>query len=256
MNQLIFCIFFIIQVIIESLPISSSGHLKIFQVIFQKYKKITGSLLTTESDYFFHGPTIIILLVFLIRHKAIYYLFDFNYLFLIFLADLITVFFYFLFKFMPSITIPYYSGFLITGLSLASLFFLPAQINNSNLTVIKALLIGVAQGLSLLPGVSRLAITFVCASWLGIGSHNAFVLSCLIQLPLITAGFFKGFLTLFLNNRLSFINLWPAIFIIPIALVISYFVLEIVYKIALNKQFYIFAPYLILPFLLSLLLGL
>jgi undecaprenyl-diphosphatase len=53
--------------------------------------------------------------------------------------------------------------------------------------VVGALLIGVAQGLSVLPGLSRTAGTTVCALWLGVRPDRAFELSFLSSLPALLA---------------------------------------------------------------------
>jgi len=50
-----------------------------------------------------------------------------------------------------------------------------------------ALLIGVAQGLSVLPGLSRSASTTACALWLGVRPDRAFELSFLSSLPALFA---------------------------------------------------------------------
>ncbi|MGC4091675.1 MAG: undecaprenyl-diphosphate phosphatase [Polyangiaceae bacterium] len=50
-----------------------------------------------------------------------------------------------------------------------------------------ALLIGTAQGLAVLPGLSRSAGTIVCALWLGVRPDRAFELSFLASLPALLA---------------------------------------------------------------------
>lgn len=53
--------------------------------------------------------------------------------------------------------------------------------------VLGALLIGVAQGLSILPGLSRSAATIACGLWLGLRQDRAFELSFLVSLPPLLA---------------------------------------------------------------------
>jgi undecaprenyl-diphosphatase len=48
-----------------------------------------------------------------------------------------------------------------------------------------ALLLGVAQGLAVLPGVSRSGSTIALAVWLGVRRERAFTLSMLMSLPAI-----------------------------------------------------------------------
>jgi undecaprenyl-diphosphatase len=48
-----------------------------------------------------------------------------------------------------------------------------------------ALLVGVAQGAAVLPGVSRPAITIASLLWLGVGAERAFELSMLASIPAV-----------------------------------------------------------------------
>src|SRR5262245_2875103 len=52
-------------------------------------------------------------------------------------------------------------------------------------SIVGALLIGVAQGLAVLPGLSRSGSTFALAMWLGVRPERAFELSMLMSLPAV-----------------------------------------------------------------------
>ena len=75
-------------------------------------------------------------------------------------------------------------GFIATALILTStLWARPGNANSPSLAF--ALLIGVAQGLAVAPGLSRSGSTIVAAIWLGVRSERAFELSMLMSLPAV-----------------------------------------------------------------------
>lgn len=75
-------------------------------------------------------------------------------------------------------------GFLITAIVLASTRWVKPG-NEEWPTWVGALLIGIAQGVAVLPGVSRSAGTITMALWLGVRPDRAFELSMLISLPAV-----------------------------------------------------------------------
>jgi undecaprenyl-diphosphatase len=75
-------------------------------------------------------------------------------------------------------------GFILTALLLTStLWARPGNITSP--TLVTALLIGLAQGLAVAPGLSRSGSTIVAALWLGVRSERAFELSMLMSLPAV-----------------------------------------------------------------------
>jgi undecaprenyl pyrophosphate phosphatase UppP len=108
------------------------------------------------------------------------------------LADVATFFFYLLFRFgINTDLFPLGVGFVITSMLLFSLYFCQSK-QYARWHWQAAVVLGVVQGLALLPGISRFAITFVCARWLNFSNKKAGEISFLIQWPLITAGFLQG----------------------------------------------------------------
>jgi undecaprenyl-diphosphatase len=76
-------------------------------------------------------------------------------------------------------------GFIVTALVLTSaLWARPGQSLAPSLP--GALLIGIAQGLAVAPGISRSGCTIVAALWLGVRSERAFELSMLLSIPAVT----------------------------------------------------------------------
>ncbi|MFS8507540.1 MAG: hypothetical protein LVQ75_05700, partial [Candidatus Babeliales bacterium] len=62
---------------------------------------------------------------------------------------------------------------------------------------IAGLVVGIAQGLALLPGISRFGSTFVVGRFLGFSSMQSFQYSFLIAWPLMFAAWVKGSYDLF-----------------------------------------------------------
>lgn len=75
-------------------------------------------------------------------------------------------------------------GFLVTGaLLVSSLWVGPGRLDYPSAWA--AFLVGTAQGIAVLPGVSRSGSTIVLALWLGVRPVRAFELSMLISLPAV-----------------------------------------------------------------------
>jgi undecaprenyl-diphosphatase len=77
-------------------------------------------------------------------------------------------------------------GFVITACALTStLWAKPGALASP--TLVGALLLGLAQGAAVAPGVSRSGVTIVAALWLGVRSERAFELSMLMSVPAVAA---------------------------------------------------------------------
>lgn len=77
-------------------------------------------------------------------------------------------------------------GFVVTACVLtSSLWTKPGTLTSPSLS--GALLLGMAQGLAVVPGVSRSGITIVLGLWLGLRAERAFELSVLMSLPVVVA---------------------------------------------------------------------
>lgn len=251
--------FWCLQTILESLPISSSGHLKLVNCILQyfNYPSYTDGV-KEYIDHLMHIPTALILGIFLFQQwghllfKLPQSLNQITHLFIcIFLADIITVTLYFIFHIINVSQFPVAVGFFITAVMLLSLHFAPNAVSE-NITYKQALIIGLVQGIALLPGISRLGATYVIAYWLGINPISAITFSLAIQLPLILAGIAKGLFLIFVKGyyfpAISFGNIAT----LSGAAVISYGCLLWVVKLAENHVISRFGIYMLLPTILAL----
>ena len=183
-----------LAIILESFPISSSGHILLLQNIFQNHLPF---LFNESIDYFLHAPTAVVIALFfykkwriLLTKRGIRF---WPKIFLLgAITDGITVISYFLFfKNAHSPIIPIWSGFCITGIILLSMYFCNTQ-GKTVWNATNAVILGIAQTCALIPGISRFGTTFAVARWLGFSSQRAFSLSFLIEWPISFAASLKG----------------------------------------------------------------
>lgn len=278
-----------LQIVFESLPISSSGHLFFIKKLFFKNIQWTELL-----DHLAHAPTLIILLIFFkndwlplarrllsiqpkrASHKKFIRLFLTIFSF-VFIADCITGVFYLVLKqwgeglFCPMIIVrlmlwvnscmasiglePTSIGFIVTGGLLLSLYFLPLArgfysygggARYEVLTLRKSVMLGVVQGLALLPGLSRFGAMYVAARWLKISPRRAFQISFLFQVPLLFAALFGAVLKIsFTSAKFPFYS-WSALWVVMLAMVISYLLLALARRWSDEHKFFRFGIYMIL----------
>lgn len=183
------------QIIFESLPVSSSGNVMLWIPVLQNLLHLAfPENNIPDFDFLLHIPTIFVIGVFFFRswcwsiiniQKGFWSIMSL--IICCVLADTITVFFYYLWKAVGTDFFPLWFGFLCTTFLLFSLRWVSQKTFKERLSFSDALILGVAQGCALLPGVSRLATTFVTAVWLGYGPERSFRYSFLLQMPLLGA---------------------------------------------------------------------
>jgi len=126
-----------------------------------------------------------------------------------------------------------------------------------NIPYLTALAIGAAQGIALIPGISRSGFTIATALLLGLRREKAFKFSFLLSVPAVI-----GALGLTLYEQHDMLTLvgvgWTEILVgIAVSIVVSYFALKLLWKTLAGKKFYLFAFYcwLIAAILLALSFG-
>ncbi len=273
-------LFIFCQVILESFPVSSSGHTMLLSQILKRWFNISFVFTFPKVvDYFLHGPTIVILLIFfrrdwfdIFRWIFRYFSFDFSnwrdsykHLVFVFLkivffviwADFFTVIFYLTFQFIFDDAWFFNSnlllvvGFCFTSVILFSLYFKDRYffLSFESLDFGRVGVIGFLQGVALLPGVSRMATTYVAARWLNVSPRRAFQFSLLIQFPLLVLAFSRSLYKMFEFSFFHYLcNIRIFSFLI-FASVISYLFFNLVYWLARKQLFWIFGLYLIFPIL-------
>lgn len=205
-----------LNIILESLPISSSGHLKLFTHVFSDIPTIKSS-----TEHLMHIPNSIIISIFLITFtpEHLTNLETMRTFFLcLLITNAITGCAYLLLK--PFCErVPLGLGFLVSATALMSLAYTPAW-HYEDLHLVHGFLIGLAQTFALIPGVSRMALTTTTGIWLGLDPHVSFAYSLACELALIfvavAAAFYQEGITLF--KGLSIFQL----IVLSISTIVSY----------------------------------
>jgi undecaprenyl pyrophosphate phosphatase UppP len=280
-----------IQIIVEALPVSSSGHAVLAQLLWEKYAMRPLTPLPDFFDHFLHGPTVVVLLVVFFKdwfssaqrllcawwalvcgHRAMTWserrlsqLF-FKVFGFICAADAVTAIAYF-----SKIALGRYAAifidprvllgcFVVTLLLLLSLLFVGRWAGTGcTLTLGRALAFGAAQGIAyLLTGISRLGITYVVGRWTGLSPRRSFQFSFLIQFPLIAAAFaINGIRGMCSAPEVgAFVNV-PMLATMLGATIVAGFLFAGVYRLALQRRLWWFGVYLVVPIgiLVMLMLG-
>lgn len=232
----------VVQGISEWLPISSDGHLV-----------LVGELLNIQNtlsfDIFLHLGSLCVILLFF-RHE-IKDILKFqgerkNWFWYIALASVVTAVIGFWFydrmedlRNQDTVAI----GLFITGcLLLASRFF---KDKNKNISWQIALILGLAQGLAVLPGLSRSGSVIALALIFGLNRRDAFDFAFILAIPAIFGAFLLSIPDLEFN--------WLYILGFFVTMIISYLALGLLKKIINKNYFYLFFIY---TFILALIIKL
>ena len=180
----------VLQGLTEFLPISSSGHLVIISSLSSELD------LNTNDIAFLHIGTLFSIVFF--YRKRIFEIFEdletFIFYFKIILAGIIPAVLIGLLTPIQNIIDDSPNLILITGASyfiFSLLLIYSGKINNSealsirDITVSQAFVIGIAQSIALLPGVSRSGVTLLTAIYLGVKKADAIYYSLLLGIPTI-----------------------------------------------------------------------
>lgn len=243
------------QIVGESFPISSSGHLlfleNVYYFLFPNEIKQTFPLC---FDYILHIPTVIIVGMYFWRRFFTYvrYLFTSPYVLApiiraVSITDGITACCYIVKEYVAHF--PLWCGFGITAGALYSLRYISEHDSKNSfeqLSIQQILIIALAQCASLLPGVSRFGLTFVAGRWQGLSNNESFFYSFLIALPLFGAAGLQGIIacvtkTHFFPNAFMAKYSWQNIGIsIVLATLVSYYSFIMVgFLIRTNRLWYI-----------------
>lgn len=238
-----------IQGLTEFLPISSSGHLVIFQKIFGFSKA------PVAFDVFLHLGTVLAILAYF-KKRIMDLIFSWrknlNLIFLIlvgsFPAGLIGI----LFKKHLEATFNSLSvvgiSYLISAVLLFSTYFIRAKSKKkiNQISRIDSLFVGMFQALAILPGVSRSGSTIVAGLWRNFLPPAAFYFSFLLAIPAIL-----GATALEMKELVFGDSFGLGIFGIVISGIVGYYTLNFLEKILDKKRCYLFGWYcLILAILL------
>lgn len=237
----------LIQGLTEWLPISSTGHLQLTE----HFLNLNVPIL---FDVLLHGGTLIVTLFFFRKDiknilaalaKRDFKTENGKLIPLIIVGTiptaLIGVFFGNTIEAFFSDLLPLAGAFAICGVALYI-----SKIGNENkvgISYLEALAIGTAQGIAIIPGLSRSGLTIAVALLLGIKREKAFKFSFLLSVPAIIGALGLTFYTQHDALMLAGVD-WTEILIgIAVSAVIGYFALRLLRKIVADKKFYLFAFY-------------
>lgn len=251
----------IIQGITEPLPISSSGHLEIFQAIFD----IENTDLTYEIFLNF-GSLIAIVILYRSKLAKIFgnafkyvskrdneYKSDFKYFYLVFFASIPAAVVGVLLgdKIEELFTNSLTTGIMliITGIFLYIIKNFDGNKDIDDMTIFDALFIGVAQSVALIPGISRSGSTIVGSMFRNLKRSVAFDFSFLMYIP-VSLGVFASKINDITLDDNSYKYLIGTI----IAGILTFFATKLLRKIVVDGKLVYFSYYCITVGLLAIFL--
>jgi len=237
----------IIQGFTEWLPISSSGHLNIAE-------KILGMNVPLIFDVILHLATLTVIMLFFRNDvknilSALIHL-DFeteygNFIPIIVVGTLPTAILGLAFSiflenvFQDALTLAF--AFIVCGTVLYSTRF--GEAKTSSISFFAAFTIGIAQGIAVIPGLSRSGLTISLALLLGIEREKAFKFSFLLSIPAVIGAFGLTFYRHFGELTASGLGLVEISAGASAAAVIGYLALKLLWRILSGKKFHVFAFY-------------
>ena len=239
----------IVQGVTEWLPISSSGHL----VVVQQY------LLHEQPPLLFdvalHVGTLCVVLVVFWRElisilKALVRL-DFKSEegklgVFIAVGSIPTAFIGYFFH---DILESFFYNVLVVGIALmvngVFLFFSERRGDGRRVDYLDSLLIGVAQGTAIIPGISRSGLTIAAALLRKVEKRAAFAYSFLLSVPAVIGATILESARVWASNELviSSVDIATMLFGVVVSMIIGYISLKLLQKLVMQKKFHLFAYY-------------
>ena len=232
----------IIQGLTEWLPVSSSGHLVITQ-------KVLGLNLPLIYSVMLHVGTLIVVLT--VFRKDILEIIkalvkrDFETeegklaLFIAVGSVPIAIIGFVFYDFFESL----FSNLLAVGLALLItgwiLFFSEKRIGNRKIGILDSLLIGLAQGVTIIPGISRSGVTVATGLLRRVDKAIAFKYSFLLSVPAVLGATVMESRELVVGN----VNMVPLFLGAIISMIVGYVSLKLLQKIVMKEKFHLFAYY-------------
>jgi len=268
----------IIQGLTEFLPVSSSGHLVIFQHLFQITEPVVS------FDISVHFGTLLVVIIFF--RKDLIAMFtalvksvpalckkktcsgsindlkdngskELKLVFLIVAGSIPTgiigIFFHKIADRLFSSILLVGFMLLITG-ALLWLTRIPKQNNKGieKFSVSAAIIIGLVQGIAIIPGISRSGSTIAAGLLLGLDKQIAARYSFLLSIPAICGA---EILNLFSSHSGDMIPVHISLIGMCSAFIVGYFALSLLMYLVKNGRMYVFSPYCFLAGGIALLLG-
>lgn len=235
----------LVQGLTEFLPVSSSGHL----VLVEHFIRVKASGATLEVAL--HGGTLVSVLVY--YRKRLWALVagcgrfekeSLAYVTALAVGTVPALAVYLLFKkrIEAAFDSPHVTALMLCGTGLIVLSLLLARKSDGRVTLFKALLVGLAQAVALLPGISRSGSTIVAARHLGIAPEEAAEFSFMLSIPAMCGALlFKGLEAR--REGIGDLHALPLACGVLIAAVSGYFAIKYLIKILSAGKAWMFGVY-------------
>lgn len=257
MSIFILIVLCVVQGLTEFLPVSSSGHLLLFEQLFH----LSGNLLFL--NLFLHLATLLAVVI-VYRKKLLEIIkkpFQ-PYTLKLLLATIFTVvlaFAYEIFEIDKKVTKIYCFGFLATSVLLLLCHRFQKKsgvVTIGDISVKNSILVGLVQGIAVVPGLSRSGSTISSLILTGNDEKKSSEFSFLLSIPIIVGGFVLELLKLD-KNSINTINFDIKIYIFAFFLTffVSFFALKITIKLLKKQKFIVFSVYTFLMFILTFILN-
>jgi len=232
----------VVQGLTEWMPVSSSGHLVITQTVL-------GLNPPLIFDVVLHVGTLIVVLTVFRKDiadiiKAVIKR-DFETeegklaLFIVVGSVPIAIIGFVFYDFFKSL----FSNLLAVGVAIiitgSVIFFSEKRIGNRKMGILDSLLIGLAQAVTIIPGISRSGITVATGLLRKIDKTKAFRYSFLLSVPAVIGATVMESRDLVLGNM----DMAPVFLGATISMIVGYVSLKLLKKIVMNEKFHLFAYY-------------
>ena len=235
----------VIQGITEWLPISSSGHL----VVVQEYFGLAPPVI---FDVMLHVGTLLVVLIAFWKDiagilKAVPEL-DFKaeegkLAVFIVVGNIPTALIGFVYLVFPQIFEPLFYSPLAVGIALLGtgciLYASKYGKNTKKMSYLDAFLIGIAQGIAIIPGVSRSGITIATGLLIKLKRETAFKFSFLLSIPAVIGAMIAESENLFLGE----IDGLTMVLGVIVSMIVGFVALKLLQRLLLKERFHLFAYY-------------
>ncbi len=249
-----FYIFITVQIIAESFPMSSSGHIALLMQHAEKWElSLPAIVYAGWFNHFLHMPTALIVFLFfkkqwwvVLSHVWRCRILIIRTLLYVGIADIVTALLYFIFKIIGVSWFPLGLGFCVTIGALYSTRWY-SEVTTTTLSLSTAIIIGLVQGVALLPGISRFAVTYTVARFLAFSPERSFALSWMIQWPLIVLASVHGVFELYWCSCAAELLRWPVWFVMLGATIGAWGGMYMMSAIVQKNMMWVFAMYMMIP---------
>ncbi len=265
-------VWMIVQIIGESLPISSSGHVQLAHNIMARFFDVSMMSYATlwAFDYLLQGVSAVVFFCYffsiwwrLIIKQPIgigplcdLIVWKNRILPVIFfgiVADGVTFLFWGC-KITDVLYLPLWAGFMITAAALWSMQYTHEKKDIQIWSLYYALIVGLVQGCALMQGVSRFATTVAALQWCGYPGTMACAVSFLLQWPLIVAASVYGWCHRVGVPGMETMLTVPAVFVMAGAGIVGYAMIGCMYRMIDRKIIWKLSYYMIIPIVGALLI--